>query len=96
MPYGPINNTEAVFDDPQVKARQLAINLPHPQVGSVPGVGSPIRMSETPATYHTAPPSLGADTMNILQSRLGLSEQECETLVDDGICNVVSPNAIAR
>ncbi len=87
VPYGPINDTEAVFNDPQVKARELAIELQHPERGAVPGVACPIRLSETPARYNNAPPSLGEHTKNILQERLSLTTDECEALVRDGICS---------
>ena len=87
VPYGPINDTEAVFNDPQVIARELAIELPHPTHGTVPGVACPVRLSETPASYHSAPPSLGANTMEILQNRLSLTEEDCQKLSHDGICN---------
>ncbi len=86
VPYGPINNTDAVFNDPQVLARELAIELPHAQHGAVPGVACPIRLSETPAQYKSAPPSLGESTLEILQQRLSLTEAECDALVRDGIC----------
>ena len=87
VPYGPINTTEAVFNDPQVIARELAIALDHPVHGKVPGVASPVRMSETPPRYRNAPPSLGADTLAILQQRLNLSSEDCRALVEAGICN---------
>jgi len=87
VPYGPINDTEAVFNDPQVIARELAIELPHPEHGTVPGVACPVRLSETPAHYHSAPPSLGADTIEILQSRLDMAPDACEKLISGGICN---------
>ena len=88
VPYGPINDVEAVFNDPQVKDRNLAIELSHPEYGSVPGVASPIRLSETPTRYHTAPPSLGAHTAEILKERLELDESECQALVREGICGI--------
>jgi len=93
VPYGPINDTEAVFNDPQVVARELAIELPHPELGTVPGVACPVRLSETPARYHTAPPSLGADTLEILQTRLNKTPAECEDLVNSGICNTTASTA---
>ncbi len=86
VPCGPINNIDAVFDDPQVQARGLAIAPPHPQHGSVPGVANPIRMSETPPVYHSAPPVLGQHTREILSDALGLSAAECEQLISDGVC----------
>ena len=86
VPYGPINDTEAVFNDPQVKARNLAIEIPHADYGGIPGVANPMRLSDTPATYRSAPPSLGSDTLHVLQSKLNLSEDDCQTLLKDGIC----------
>jgi len=86
VPYGPINDTEAVFKDPQVQARSLAIELPHPEYGTVPGVASPIRLSETPPAYRSAPPSLGADTLDILQNKLNFDDNDCKKLIQAGVC----------
>jgi formyl-CoA transferase len=47
-PCGPINQLHEVFDDPQVKARNMEINMPHPAAGEVKLVASPMRLSETP------------------------------------------------
>jgi len=86
VPYGPINDTEAVFSDPQIIARKLAIEIDHPIHGKVPGVACPVRLSETPARYNNAPPSLGADTLDILKLRLNLSSSDCNSLIEAGIC----------
>ncbi len=94
VPHGPINTTEAVFDDPQVIARQLAIELEHPEHGKIPGVASPVRMSETPPTYNTAPPSLGENTLELLQKRLNVSSEDCTALIEAGICRVVQPGVV--
>ncbi|MNO76324.1 Succinyl-CoA:(R)-benzylsuccinate CoA-transferase subunit BbsF [compost metagenome] len=74
VPCGPINDLSQVFADPQVIARQLRIDLPHPLAGSVPQVASPIRLSETPVEYRNAPPTLGQHTAEILEAVLGLDE----------------------
>ncbi|MFN3884863.1 MAG: CaiB/BaiF CoA transferase family protein [Rhodocyclaceae bacterium] len=66
VPCGPINDLARVFADPQVRARGLRIDLPHPAAGSVPQVASPLRLSATPVEYRAAPPALGADTDAIL------------------------------
>ena len=60
VPAGPINSLDSVFDDPQVRARGMQIELPHPVAGSVSLVANPLRLSETPVTYRSAPPPLGA------------------------------------
>ena len=56
---GPINDLAQVFADPQVQARGLRVELPHPLAGTVPQVASPIRLSETPVEYRNPPPTLG-------------------------------------
>src|SRR5215470_7426245 len=51
VPCGPINNYEEVFENPQVQHRRLKIEQPHPLSGTIPGVASPMRFSETPVEY---------------------------------------------
>lgn len=72
VPCGPINDIAAVFDDPQVQARGLRRDLPHPTAGSVPTVASPLRYSATPVEHTAAPPTLGQHTDAVLGDLLGL------------------------
>ena len=76
VPCGPINDLAQMFADPQVKARGLAIDIPHSLGGSVPQVASPIRLSETPVEYRNAPPLLGEHTEQVLSSVLGLGADD--------------------
>ena len=85
VPCGPINDLAQVFADPQVKARGLAIELPHTLAGMVPQVASPIRLSETPVEYRNAPPLLGEHTMAVLQRVLGLDACAVTALKDAGV-----------
>lgn len=85
VPCGPINAMDAVFEDPQVIARGLKIELPHATSGTVPSVANPIRMSATPVRYHSAPPELGSATMDILTSVLGLSPDRVRELTKMGV-----------
>ena len=71
VPCGPINRLPEVFADPQVQARGLRIDLPHPAFGSVPLVANPIRLSATPVQYRQAPPTLGEHTEAVLADWLG-------------------------
>ncbi|MCX7173100.1 MAG: CaiB/BaiF CoA-transferase family protein, partial [Proteobacteria bacterium] len=72
VPCGPINNLAQVFDDPQVRARGLKLEMTHPLAGSVPHVASPIRLSATPVAYRLPPPLLGEHTREVLGGLLGL------------------------
>jgi len=85
VPCGPINSIAAVFADPQVRARCMQVELPHPLAGSVPMVANPLRLSATPVSYRTAPPTLGAHTRAVLEEKLGLSAAQIGELAAKGI-----------
>ncbi|MDY0934015.1 CaiB/BaiF CoA-transferase family protein [Pseudomonas viridiflava] len=85
VPCGPVNDLSQVFDDPQVLARGLAIELPHVLGGRVAQVASPIRLSETPVEYRRAPPLLGEHTSQVLQELLGMSGDEVVALREAGV-----------
>ncbi|MEI2416012.1 CaiB/BaiF CoA-transferase family protein [Orrella sp. JC864] len=84
VPAGPINTLEQVYEDPQVQARELRRELPHPLAGAVPLTGSPLRFSDTPVQYRRAPPLLGEHTQEVLRERLGLSDEEIAALQGGG------------
>ncbi|MDB6446921.1 CaiB/BaiF CoA-transferase family protein [Pseudomonas sp. 21TX0197] len=85
VPCGPINDLAQVFADPQVQARGLAIELPHGLAGKVPQVASPIRLSETPVEYRSAPPLLGEHTLEVLRRVLGLDEAAVAAFREAGV-----------
>ncbi len=85
VPCGPINTIAEVFDEPQVKARGMRIDLDHPISGKVPGIANPIRYSQTPVEYKKAPPMLGEDTDEVLKRLLNKSDAEIARLRKDKI-----------
>ena len=66
VPAGPINTLSQAFADPQVVHRELRVDLPHPTLGTAPGVRCPVRMSGAEVGATTAPPPLGWNTAEIL------------------------------
>ena len=84
IPAGPINDLAAVFSGGQARDAQLVRQLPHPAVGMVPVVANPVRFSETPVEYRSAPPLLGEHTVEILREDLGYSEAQIAALQDSG------------
>ncbi|WP_338844456.1 CaiB/BaiF CoA-transferase family protein [Massilia sp. W12] len=80
VPCGPINNVQEVFDNEQVQARGMAIDVPHPTAGSVKLVRNPMRLSATPCDFSKAPPLLGQHTGDVLQELLGLDEEKIAQL----------------
>ena len=72
VPNGPINNLQQVFEEPQVVARGVKIEVEHATAGKIPLVASPMRFSATPIEYNVPPPTLGQHTDEILRDVLGL------------------------
>jgi len=93
IPSGPINRIDQVFADPQVNARGMRLDLPHPLAGTVPQVRTPLALSATPLAYDRAPPLLGQDTASVLHERLGLDESEVAELGARGIIGIWQSSA---
>ena len=65
--------TEALAD-PQLAAREMIVPLEHVTAGPIRVLGTPLKLSETPATIRTPPPTLGQHTAAILA-------EDCRTRV---------------
>ena len=78
----PINTIDRVFNDPQVRHRQMRIEMTHPLAGDNPIdlIGNPIKFSETPVSYRSPPPVMGQHTGEILQELLNIADGELEAL----------------
>lgn len=78
VPAGPINTLEQVYQDPQVIARDMRRELPHPTGGKVPVAASPLKFSDSPVQYQRPAPLLGEHTEQVLRERLGLSTAQIQ------------------
>ncbi len=85
VPAGPINDLAGVFRDPQVVARGMRVEATHPLAGTVPMVGSPMKLSATPVREPVAPPLLGQHTDQVLGELLGLDAAAVEALRGRGV-----------
>ncbi|WP_377101797.1 CaiB/BaiF CoA transferase family protein [Rugamonas violacea] len=85
VPCGPINDVGEVYQDPQVQARGLVVELPHPTAGTVKLVRSPMKLSATPALAELAPPLLGQHTEEVLGQLLGHSAADIAALRAKGV-----------
>jgi crotonobetainyl-CoA:carnitine CoA-transferase CaiB-like acyl-CoA transferase len=85
VPCGPINSIDQVFQNPQIQARQLNLNLARDDGVTVPGLANPIVFSETPNTYKSPSPKLGQGTDVVLANRLGLSQEALQKLRARGV-----------
>ncbi len=86
VPCGPVNNLKQVFDDPQVKARNGVIDMPHAlTTEKIRLMGSPLKFSKTKISYRHAPPVLGADTVEILKKELSMNDGDITALKSKGV-----------
>jgi len=76
VPAGAINTIEEMFADPQVIARGLKIDLPDAVGTMIPGVRTPVVLSETPLHYERPSPRLGEHQQQVLAE---LEEIEAKT-----------------
>ena len=67
IPCGPINDYAQVFEDPQVLARELVVEVEHPTLGVIRALGSPVKLSETPPAVRRRAPLLGEHTEEVLR-----------------------------
>jgi formyl-CoA transferase len=74
VPCGPINDLGEVFENEQIRARGMRIDVPHPSGATAALVRNPIRMSATPPQVRSAPPMLGEHTDAVLREVLGYDE----------------------
>lgn len=84
VPCAPINTVPDVFNDPQVKHREMLRQVPHPLAGAVPQVVSPLRFTEAPLSFERAPPLLGQHTADVL-SELGIDASAQTNLHQRGV-----------
>jgi crotonobetainyl-CoA:carnitine CoA-transferase CaiB-like acyl-CoA transferase len=76
VPVGPINTIGEMFEDPQVKSRGLRVDLKAADGTVIPGVRSPIVLSETPLSYQRPSPKLGEHTDEILAELTAMEEED--------------------
>ena len=81
---GPIYNMEQVYQDPQVLARQMLVDIEDPDIGTIHNIGVPVKLSETPGRIRRRAPALGEHTSEVLLER-GFSGEEVAALLDSGV-----------
>jgi crotonobetainyl-CoA:carnitine CoA-transferase CaiB-like acyl-CoA transferase len=87
VPASPVNDIGQVFEDPQVRHRNMHIEVPHPlaKKGTVDLIGNPINYSGTKIEYRMAPPTCGQHTEEVLRELLGMGGDEIAALREEGI-----------
>jgi crotonobetainyl-CoA:carnitine CoA-transferase CaiB-like acyl-CoA transferase len=70
---------EDLFKDPQVQARNMLIEMPHPTAGKIKLVGSPIKLSRTPVEMKRYPPLYNEHTDEIF-SKIGFTKDQIKEM----------------
>ncbi len=84
VPCGSVRDVAEVIQDPQLAARAMIAELHHPTVGPIKVMGSPLKLSETPPSIRTPPPTLGQHSEAILME-LGYDRQTIVALEGAGV-----------
>lgn len=79
IPCGPINDLAGLFDEEQVQARDMLTETDHPTAGTIPLVGSPLKLSRTPVQVDRHPPLAGEHTEEIL-AEMGWSVRDIQQM----------------
>ncbi len=82
---GPINTVADLENDPQVLARDIIVEMAHPQKGAIKTAASPLRFSRTPVTYRTAPPLTGEHSDDVLREWLGVDDARLKRLKESKV-----------
>lgn len=84
VPCGDIADYGDVFTDPHLLARKFFVDLEHPVLGTLRGLGSPMRLERTPVRHRRAGPRLGEHSAEVLRE-IGCSDAEVDRLASEGI-----------
>ncbi len=83
VPAGPIYDLAQVYDDPQVRSREMVVETDHPVSGRTRNIGIPVKLSETPGRFRLPAPILGQHTDEILRE-FGCADAEIGSLRESG------------
>jgi crotonobetainyl-CoA:carnitine CoA-transferase CaiB-like acyl-CoA transferase len=85
IPCGSVRDFQELFADAQISARSMTVDVPHPRIGALRVLGTPLKLSETPPSVRMPPPLLGEHTDAILTRDLGYTRHEIAALRNKGI-----------
>lgn len=85
VPCGPVKNLAEVTEDPQVRHREMVVEVEHARTGALRMMGIPIKLSDTPGKVQLPPPLLGEHTEEILCGLLGRRKEDLPGLKEKGV-----------
>jgi crotonobetainyl-CoA:carnitine CoA-transferase CaiB-like acyl-CoA transferase len=85
VPTSLVNTIADIFGEPQFRARDMLVDVPHPDLGTVTVHGIVPKLSETPGEIRHLGRRIGGDTFTVLQRLLGLDARRLRELARDGV-----------
>ena len=88
IPAGPINTVGEIMDDRHIHAREMVVQLTHPEYGPLRMLGIPIKLSDTPGAVENAPPGFGEHNRELLVS-LGYEDEDIRGFNQSGVISSI-------
>jgi len=85
VPTGPVYSMSELFNDPQVKDREMLVEVDHARLGKLKQIGIPMKFSETEPEIKSSPPVLGEHTAEVLGALLGYDDARLRELKEKGV-----------
>ena len=85
VPAGVVENTADVFDDPQLRKRNMYWPMQHSEMGMFTHLGQSFQLSKTPSRAYSPSPLLGEHTEYVCTNILGMSDTEFIDLMQKGV-----------
>jgi CoA:oxalate CoA-transferase len=96
LPCGPLNDIPSAAAHPQVKAREMLVDVEHPDGFSLKIADTPVKLDRTPGGIQGPPPALGQHTDEVLARLLGLSAEEIKALREAEVLFGPLPSPVKR
>lgn len=91
VPTSRVYTIADIFEDPQYAARDMLVDVPHPQLGTLRQVGVVPKLSATPGAIHRSGPRTGEDTDAVLRAFADVDDARLQTLRRAGVIGASSP-----
>jgi crotonobetainyl-CoA:carnitine CoA-transferase CaiB-like acyl-CoA transferase len=88
VPVGPVHTIGEALEHPQTIARDMVVELDHPEAGATKALGCPVHFSRTPTRITRPAPLLGQHTRELLRE-YGYDDAAIDALVADGVVESV-------
>jgi len=94
VPHGEVRTLGEALTSGEVRSRGLVTRIPHPVLGWIPNVNTPIRLGDCPAVEPKAAPAVGQHTDEVLREVLKYDDARVAELRQQGAFGGLTPRQI--